>query len=137
MTRSAPATSNNTYGTSMPDSISHSQLQADILVASCIPGDGTSFTVIHTDHAKRFTELPYYWDIELLVTGQASVVTDSDRFHYLTHSYQGKEFVTYEVRKKGSNSAAKGRASKSMSGCPITLHKVGSSANTASCVKPS
>eukprot|EP00057_Strongylocentrotus_purpuratus_P002048 XP_003723740.1 PREDICTED: 52 kDa repressor of the inhibitor of the protein kinase-like [Strongylocentrotus purpuratus] len=88
---------------------------------SDIPGDGTSPTV--TDHtntpqdsgsvpqsdptkasstrAATGTELPYQWDIGLLVTGRSSVVTDSDRYHYLTHSYQGREFVTYEVTKKG------------------------------------
>ncbi|XP_071477426.1 52 kDa repressor of the inhibitor of the protein kinase-like [Diadema antillarum] len=82
---------------------------------SDIPGDGTTPTV--TDHSNTLqdsgsvppsdptqassttrTEVPYHWDIGLLVSGQSS---DSDRYHYLTHSYQGREFATYEVTKKG------------------------------------
>ena len=62
------------------------------LAASSVPSGGTSPTVTDTDHTNPPAELPHHWDIKLLVTGQASVVTDSDRYHYLTYSYQGKEF---------------------------------------------
>lgn len=123
-------TSHETSTSLTPDSVSHSQPQADTVAASCtvtelnlhsdITGDGTTPTV--TDHTNTprdsgsvppsdptqasstratGTELPYHWDIGLLVSGQSSVATDSDRYHYLTHSYQGREFVTYEVTKKG------------------------------------
>ena len=47
------------------------------------------------------TELPYHWDIRLLVSEQSSVATDSDHYLYLSHRYQGKEFATYDVTKKG------------------------------------
>ena len=49
----------------------------------------------------RETSLPFHWDIGLLVSGKLSAATDSDRYHFLTHGYQGTEFATCEVTKNG------------------------------------
>ena len=92
-----------TTPSSTPDFIPYSQPPANTVAASCIPGPGDKIfpTVTVSDHANPPTEIPCMWHTGPLVTGQASVVTDSDRYNYLTHSYQGKDFVTYEVRKTG------------------------------------
>ena len=57
------------------------------------------------------TALPYPWDIGLLVSGKLSAATDSDRYHYLTHVYQGTEFGTCEVVKNGKHIQLKFQAS--------------------------
>ena len=43
------------------------------------------------------------YDIGVLASGEVQVtsVTDTDRYNYLTHEYQGEHFATYEVTKKG------------------------------------
>lgn len=43
------------------------------------------------------------YDIGYLASGQINInsVTDTDKYNYITHQYQGSDFATYEVTKKG------------------------------------
>ena len=72
----------------------------------------------------------------LLVTGQTSVAADSESYHYLTHSYQGNAFVTYEVTKKSKQIPLSWQESW-LNECEWLSYTPSTTANTASCSKSS